>query len=202
MHHLFILFSLIPFYILGAIPSGYLIAKSKGINISKHGSGNVGATNVSRVLGKKLGALTLLLDCSKGFIALFLANLLFPSVTFLGAVAIATVSGHCFSIPRYLPGGKGVATTLGVGLFISPLAALSSVVVFALIAFCTRIVSLASLIAIAAAPIAADFFNTPDTLIAALAIIAMIVAFKHKSNLVRLSQGTENQFDAAKETQV
>lgn len=198
MSSIFTLFALIPFYLIGALPTGYLLGRLRGVDIHDHGSGNVGATNVSRVLGKKLGALTLVLDVAKGYLVVLLANLISDNPSFLGASALAAVSGHCFSIPKVLHGGKGVATTLGVGLYLSPIAAISSLLIFIFILIGSRIVSVASMVAIAASPIAAGFCDTPDPQVTALAIIALIVVFQHRKNLARLTQGSEKKFSENK----
>ena len=112
MMSVLIALSLIPFYLLGAFPTGYLIARMNGVDVTAVGSGNVGATNVSRVVGKKAGIVTLLVDVFKGAFGVAVASGLSTSTLFVALCAVAVVAGHCFSVPPYLKGGKGVATAL------------------------------------------------------------------------------------------
>lgn len=107
MHYLLHAFALVPFYLLGAIPSGKIIALSKGVEIEKHGSGNVGATNLARVVGKKAGLYTLLADIGKGVLAVFVAHMLTENQDFSALAGLSSVLGHCFSVPKVLRGGKG-----------------------------------------------------------------------------------------------
>src|SRR5579859_238142 len=153
-------------YLLGSIPTGYLLVKLfRHEDIRSVGSGNIGATNVLRSGGKGLGAATFLLDTLKGAAAVllgsFLASHLLPSMPFRDAQAIAAVSavlGHMFPAWLHFRGGKGVATGFGVFLVAAPLAALASIGLFALILILTRYVSLASILGAASFPIFAWFF--------------------------------------------
>lgn len=197
MHNLLILCSLIPFYLLGSFPTGHLISKARGIEISKVGSGNVGATNVGRVLGKKAGLLTLFGDMLKGALAVYLASLLSDSTAYTHASAVAVVAGHCFSIPGKLQGGKGVATALGALLCLSPATALFSLAIFGAVFEMWKMVSLASVSAVFAAPLFSMLTAKPDTLSLALALIAAIITFRHRSNLSRIAHGKEPRSGAA-----
>ncbi len=190
----FRLFSLLPFYLLGAFPSGKIVAKLRGIEITEHGSGNVGATNVSRVLGKRSGLTTLLLDVGKGLLAISIAGWLGLDQETKALVAVATVAGHCFSVPGKLPGGKGVATSLGVLLALSPGTASFSLLVFIVIFWICRIVSVASVGAALLAPIIAFLSETPDVLALAIATNSILVIYRHKANLTRLVEGREGKF--------
>ncbi len=216
---LFIFFCLS--YLIGTFPSGILVARSFGVNVTTQGSGNIGATNIARVVGKKAGLLTLLLDTLKGALgtsipAVYATLFALPgdglTSVMIGAVqssfdlydatflsGLATVLGHCLSLPG-LKGGKGVATSLGVLLTIDPLLALGSVGVFVVFFASTKIVSLASLACAVALPIIGLYILSPMVPghLAMLALISMVVAFRHRSNIGRLLKGEEPRFSAGK----
>ena len=192
------LVALIPFYLLGSFPSGYLLARLHGIDITKQGSGNVGATNVARSIGKRAGVLTLLLDLIKGMLAVYLASVITDRVWFLAAVAVAVVCGHCFSIPPLLKGGKGVATGLGILIALAPGAALTSVVIFAAAFSVTRIVSLSSILATFSAPLYSLVTNQPEAKSLALIILSLVIAYRHHENIKRLIEGREAKFGSSK----
>ena len=117
-------------YLLGSIPFGVLLAKLKHVDLRQHGSGNIGATNVARTLGKTAGILTLLGDCGKGYLAPWVAGLLLDTHWGIAMAGLMAFLGHIFSVFLKFKGGKGVATGLGVFLFLMPEAGLSSIVVF------------------------------------------------------------------------
>lgn len=187
---------LVAAYLIGAIPFGLLIGRLVGADVRQAGSGNIGATNVGRVLGKKLGALTLFCDVAKGFLPVWLAASLLPDTTahrewLVMACGLATVAGHMFPLYLKFKGGKGVATALGVFLFISPWSVLISLFVFsgALTAF--RYVSVASLTASLLIPLWLWLLGeSPVILLTALAIV-LLIWFQHRSNIGRLLRGTE-----------
>ncbi len=187
---------LVAAYLIGAIPFGLLIGRLVGADVRQAGSGNIGATNVGRVLGKKLGALTLVCDVAKGFLPVWLAAGLLPDTTanrewLVMACGLATVVGHMFPLYLKFKGGKGVATALGVFLFISPWSVLISLLVFsgALTAF--RYVSVASLTAALLIPLWLWLLGeSPVILLTALAIV-LLIWFQHRSNIGRLLRGTE-----------
>ena len=191
MDSLLAAFALIPFYLLGSFPSGYLIGRAAGVDVRENGSGSVGATNVARTVGRNAGLATLALDVAKGALAVFLSQLVSGAPAFQGCCAVAVVAGHCFSIPPRLKGGKGVATALGVLVATAPFIALLGVLVFGLTFSLTRIVSLASITAAALIPLGALFSGFPDTTVFALIGIAAIVVFRHRANLQRLAAGKE-----------
>jgi glycerol-3-phosphate acyltransferase PlsY len=184
------------FYLLGSFPSGALVGKAHGVVIWQHGSGNIGATNVSRVLGKKAGVYTLILDILKGFIPITVASALGATVSNLGCLALFLVLGHCISLPPILKGGKGVATSLGTLLALSPVVGLSTIPIFALTFWLSRIVSLASIVAAASMPVLAMLLDgdTLDRAISWLVAISITVVGRHYQNLQRLMIGTEPQF--------
>lgn len=188
------LIALIPFYLLGSFPTGYLLAKLHGVDITKQGSGNVGATNVARSIGKRAGVLTLVLDLAKGALAVLLASLITSESWFLSAAAVAVVCGHCFSLPPFLKGGKGVATGLGVLIALVPGAALTSITVFAALFSTTRLVSLSSIIATLSAPLYSLALNHPEPKSLALIVLSLVIVFRHRENITRLIEGREPRF--------
>lgn len=182
-------------YFIGAIPSGVWIGKAfKAIDVRDYGSKNSGATNSYRVLGAKLGVAVLVMDILKGFIPLYIAsnfNLEYNDLVILGLVAILA---HTFSCFISFKGGKGVATSLGVFLFLIPVITLILLVIFILVVYFTKYISLGSIIAAFLLPIF-TFFTHRDTYLFALSvIIAIFVIYRHKTNISRLLSGTENKF--------
>ncbi len=200
-------------YLVGSIPFGYLIARLiKGIDIRQHGSGNIGATNVGRVLGAKWGILALLLDLVKALLPTWLLPLwLVRDPAWTGHVAIAcgvaAIIGHMYPCYLWLRGGKGVASALGVVAYLAPLSTAIAFGVFVLTFFAWRIVSLSSMlaaIAFAAAHLVlnADHLWSPSgwsLTLFSLAIPTLIVV-RHRSNLVRLWRGEEPTYRTAKES--
>ncbi len=185
-------------YLIGGIPFGYLLAKYiGGVNIKEEGSGNIGATNVLRVLkrrdpklAKKLGAITLLLDALKGAIVLLVAKFLGASDYTLWSIAVFAVIGHCYSPFLNFEGGKGVATGFGVLLLLLPIPALIALVVWFIAAKGLRISSLSSLIALLAIVVVSYILykgGLPGIgTFAPLWIIAFIIFYKHLPNIKRL----------------
>src|SRR5882757_5198750 len=202
-----IAFALIPFaaYLLGSIPFGLLLAKLfGGGDVRRAGSGNIGATNVARVVGPLAGILTLGFDTAKGTAAVWLAGRVTnQSATWMIIAAFAVMLGHCFPVWLKFKGGKGVATALGVFLALSPLAALSALLLFILFVAYWRFVSLGSVAAAAAMPLLIYFLWAPGHAppmvvdVGTLAI-ALLVIYKHDGNLQRLVEGTEPQFSFGK----
>lgn len=187
-------FALVPLYLLGALPTGYLIARLYGVDITTVGSGNVGATNVSRVVGKKAGVLTLFVDVFKGAFGVAAASGLATSSSFVCFAAIAVVAGHCFSIPPYLKGGKGVATALGVIAVLAPTSAVVALFVFGCMFAAKRIVSLSSICAALAVPAYAMAVNLPEYVAVSEACIAALLIYRHRENIQRLIEGREPVF--------
>jgi len=189
------LFSLIPFYLIGATPTGYLLAKRRGVNIYEQGSGSVGATNVGRVLGKGAAVTTLAVDIFKGFITVWLASLLSgDEPLYTAGAGVAVTAGHCFSIPGKLKGGKGVATAFGVFLYLSMASASFGIGMFAVMMVVFQTVSLASITAALMIPLYALLTDTPNMTCAGMVVIALLIVFRHKENLERLIMGTEKKF--------
>ncbi len=186
-------------YLIGSIPFGLLLSRRSGIDIRQHGSGNIGATNVSRLVGKKIGLLTLFLDAAKGFLPMLAAGLLLggddSSRDLITALCgAAAVTGHMFPVFLRFKGGKGVATALGIFLYLAPKALLISVAVFLAIAVPTGFVSLGSLLGSAAMPPSLYFFNEPEWKFWLAAFVALMIWNKHQQNIRRLLNGTEKRF--------
>ena len=202
-------------YLLGSIPTGFLAAKAKGIDIRSVGSGNIGATNAMRVLGKPAGIAVLLMDALKGFGAVWLCQVwLCYSIPpqLLGAplagfethsiiAGIFAVLGHNYTCWLKFKGGKGIATTAGVYLALAPWALLVGLVVFILAVLITRYVSVGSIAAAIALP-ATVWIMSPNNLLLGIVTTALgaLAIYKHKSNLRRLMAGTENRLGQKKET--
>jgi len=187
---------LIGAYLLGSVPTGLLLARSMGVNIRESGSGNIGATNVYRTIGRKLGILTLVGDCLKGLIPVLIAKWLGLPEIWIAAVGVAAFLGHVYTIFLGFKGGKGVATALGVFLGTSPLSVLFGVIVFALVLYRWRYVSLASITAAAVIPVPVWIVGASPELTAMALVIAAIVILKHHENISRLRAGTESKFKA------
>jgi glycerol-3-phosphate acyltransferase PlsY len=182
-------------YLLGSIPTGFLLGSFSGIDIRKAGSGNVGATNVARVVGKKQGVITLLVDVAKGFIPVLIASRLGFDLTVTGLVALAALVGHLYPVFLKFQGGKGVAIALGIFLAVAPLASLALVVVFAVVMLAWRWVSLASMAAAGAAPLVLLIFSYPSPLVVLGLMIALLIIFRHQENIRRLRSGAEPKFE-------
>jgi glycerol-3-phosphate acyltransferase PlsY len=182
-------------YLLGSIPTGFLLGSFSGIDIRKAGSGNVGATNVARVVGKKQGVITLLVDVAKGFIPVLIASRLGFDLTVTVLAALAAFVGHLYPVFLKFQGGKGVATALGIFLAVAPLASLALVVVFAVVMLAWRWVSLASMVAAGAAPLVLLIFSYPSTLVVLGLMIALLIIFRHQENIRRLRSGAEPKFE-------
>jgi len=188
-------------YLIGSIPFGYLIVRTKqGGDIRQSGSGGTGATNVSRRAGKVAGVLTLLLDAAKGAAAVLIAQNVSGSAWVKAAAAIAVIAGHIFPVWLGFRGGKGVATGVGVFLVLAPMALLCAGVVFVSIVFFTRYVSLGSIMAATLIPVLVwlqNVFIEPFAdlrpLLAAAVVGALLIIFAHRGNIQRLARGTESQ---------
>ena len=181
-------------YLLGSVPTGYLMGAWMGVDVRAAGSGNIGATNVARVIGKRHGILTLIADTAKGLIPVFATLQLGFTPTVAALVGVAAFLGHLYPVFLKFHGGKGVATALGVFLGMSPLATLVSIVVFAAVALTSRIVSLGSMAAALAAPVAFWFFSYPPKVVGLSAFIAAMIIVRHRGNIRRLLAGTEPRF--------
>ena len=198
---------LIGSYLLGSIPFGYLAGRLAGIDIRKVGSGNLGATNVVRVLGKQYGYPVFALDFLKGFAAVMISMLMAPgrppewnSPEIFGILAaMSSILGHLCPLWLKFEGGKGVATSAGALLALTPVATLIGVAVWIIVFLLTRYVSLASITAAVILPIVilvvrSHEQNNGKPLLIASACVAVVVIWRHRSNLSRLMRGTEPRF--------
>lgn len=209
-------------YLLGSIPTGFLVAKAKGVDIRAAGSGNIGATNAMRVLGKPAGIFVLLLDALKGYVACkffpaLIFNWLVPhfsgffryfqdtpvefQIRFYVIAGIFAVLGHNYTCWLKFKGGKGVATTAGVYLALAPVPLAVALAVFILALMVTRYVSVGSISAAVALPVAV-WILPPHNLLLGIVTTALgaLVIYKHKSNIRRLLAGTENRL--GKQTEI
>lgn len=201
--NLFAITCLIPAaYFVGAIPVGLLLAAMKGIHIRQVGSGNIGATNVYRCVGKRWGIATFILDALKGFLPAFLFPLIPPDPpAWLGlACGIAAVAGHNWPIWLGFRGGKGVSTSAGMLLGVAPAAAGIGLGIFVVTLALTRIVSVGSISAAVAVSIAGWFLYHPNNPILSIALLIMglMVIWRHRSNVRRLWNGTEPRIASKK----
>ena len=182
-------------YFIGAIPSGVWIGKAfKGIDVRDYGSKNSGATNSYRILGAKLGVIVLVMDILKGLVPLYIASkfdLKYNDLVILGLVAILA---HTFSCFISFKGGKGVATSLGVFLFLIPVITLILLAIFMVIVYFTRYISLGSITAAFLLPIFTFFSDKGSYLFVLSLIIGIFVIYRHKANISRLLSGTESKF--------
>ncbi|HDR46261.1 MAG TPA: glycerol-3-phosphate acyltransferase [Geoalkalibacter subterraneus] len=184
-------------YLVGAIPCGMLLTKLAGLgDIRSAGSGNIGATNVYRVGGRCLGVFTLILDALKGVLPVFVALQVGFSPVEVALIASATFLGHCYPVYLGFKGGKGVATGLGIYLVLSPLAVSIALLVFGAVLWRWRYVSLASISAAAVIPFLVLGIEGSIPLFLATLFIAAMVIFRHRGNIERLLDGSENRFQA------
>lgn len=183
-------------YLLGSIPTGLLLGKAFGVDIRSAGSGNIGATNVYRTLGRKLGVMTLAGDCLKGLVPVLAAKYLGLPVGWIALTALAAFLGHVYTIFLGFKGGKGVATALGVFLGVSPASVLGAVAVFALVLWKWRYVSLASITAAAAMPVIVTLTERQPLITLMALVVAAIIIWRHRENIARLKAGTEGKFKA------
>lgn len=192
-------FLIIASYFIGAIPTGVVLAAAfSGKDIRQEGSGNIGATNVTRVLGKKLGALTLAGDLLKGFLPVCIGSYLVSSLSVVCLMGLAAFLGHLFPVYLKFKGGKGVATALGVFLYFAPFVILIEIVIFVAVVGIGKYVSLGSLIAAAAMPLLLLLFAYPKPVVLLSSAFGLLIFIKHKANIQRLLNGTENKFGTTK----
>ena len=191
-------------YLIGAIPFGFLIGKCKGVDIRKEGSCNIGATNVTRVVGKWWGKLCFLCDFLKGFLPVFAVSFLKDVPQWYGVlIAVLTVAGHIFPVYLKFKGGKGVSTAGGAVMALSPLSVVCAAVVWVVTFLIGRYVSLASILAAVVLPFAAwgltyAGFQLSLPVLILLIFLAVLTVWRHRSNIQRLLNGTENRFDRKK----
>jgi glycerol-3-phosphate acyltransferase PlsY len=199
-------------YLLGSIPTGFLVAKGRGIDIRTVGSGNIGATNVFRYLGKPAGVFVLLMDALKGWAAVvglarLVALVLYPSADaqtreWLGVVAgISAILGHNYTCWLHFKGGKGIATSAGVLAALVPTALVIALGIWGVVCAATRYVSLGSIVAAFSLPFLAWLTGASVTMIWVAGIMGALAIYKHKTNIRRLLNGTENRIGSKKPPQ-
>jgi glycerol-3-phosphate acyltransferase PlsY len=184
-------------YLIGSIPFALLLARRWGAaDLRRVGSGNLGATNVLRASGVAPGVLVAVLDIAKGAASVMLAVWLSAHPAVPAVAGLAAIVGHIYPVWLQFRGGKGVATACGVFSVLTPLAILLAVAVFVAVVWVTKYVSLGSMVATMALPLIAYAMGSPDPAVAAAFVAAAIIAFRHRSNLVRLRMGTERRLGA------
>lgn len=203
------LFTAIAGYLLGSIPTGYLVGKARGVDIRTTGSGNIGATNVFRTLGKPAGIFVLIFDGLKGYAACaWLADFVFRYyVTRYDAAAsgnfhdvlkiaggVSAVLGHNYTCWLKFKGGKGIATSAGMLAALVPLAFVVLLVIWVLVFAASRYVSVASITVSVALPFAAYLTGNRPTIVAVTVLMAALAIYKHRPNIQRLLNGTESRF--------
>jgi glycerol-3-phosphate acyltransferase PlsY len=179
-------------YLIGAIPFSYLVSQLKGVDIRTRGSGNVGATNVLRTLGPALGAAALWGDFLKGLAAAWIGTMAGGEWLMVGC-ALAAVLGHCYSVFLRFRGGKGMATSAGIVLYLLPKIFLIMLVVFVVVVALLRYVSLGSITVAILFPILTLVMNEPHELLVFSVLLAALVVYRHSENIDRLRKGTESK---------
>lgn len=185
-------------YLMGNIAPSYFAGKLLGnIDIRNHGSGNAGATNVWRVLGTRPGIIVFILDVLKGFLAAMIGNLLGGQ---LGAAlaGCAVIIGHDYPIFLHFKGGKGISTSFGVLLYLAPLVPLTALIIGIIIIYNTCYVSLASIVGVILAPILTALYRYPKQYVFVALLIMVLGLYRHKDNIKRLLNGTENKIQIKK----
>ena len=182
-------------FVMGSIPVGVLVAKTKGVDLKRVGSGNIGATNVLRSLGKGPAALTLLGDILKGVFAVALGRYFEMGTFYEGLVGLSAILGHNFSVFLGFRGGKGVATSLGVLILYSPQTALITSIIWIVVVLTTKYSSLGALISFALLPLNIVLFDSKDKFPIAL-LVTLFILIRHSDNIQRLMKGTERRIGA------
>ena len=179
---------------IGSIPTGYLLAKHYyNIDIRSHGSGNIGSTNMRRILGNKIAVITQILDITKGLIPNVLGLLLYSFTTvniplniYLAIIALASILGHNFTPFLNFKGGKGVNTTLGAFFLIAPIPVLSSVLIYFLLKPVTKIVAIRSIVLGISIPLLCAILSLPSSTVAFTSIAALLLIFQHRTNIAEI----------------
>jgi acyl phosphate:glycerol-3-phosphate acyltransferase len=185
-------------YLIGSIPFGLLFSKGSGIDIRTQGSKNIGATNVTRLLGKKVGAMTLACDMLKGFAPMFITALVVENDSgrdlIIALCGAASVLGHMFPVYLRFKGGKGVATALGAFLYLAPLAVIGCIAVFAFSVALSGFVSLGSLLGSMSMLVWLLVLQVPTWKLGLAGFIVAMIWIKHRENISRLLSGTEKSW--------
>lgn len=179
-------------FIMGSIPVGMLLARAKGIDLKKVGSGNIGATNVLRSLGKGAAALTLIGDMLKGTLAVALGGYFELGTFYEGVIGLSAILGHNFSVFLGFRGGKGVATSIGVFALYSPRTALVTFIIWIAVVIATKYSSLGALISFGLLPLNIILFDNKEKLTVSL-LVTLLILIRHTDNIQRLIKGTERK---------
>ena len=184
-------------YLVGGIPFGYLLVRWKtGGDVREKGSGNIGATNVLRTTGRAIAVATLVLDIAKGVFAVWLADRLSGgSPLWMSLAALAVMAGHAFPIFLRFQGGKAVASFVGAFLYLTPIPMLAALLIFIIVVAATRQISMGSIVAGGALPLATWMIEHPPSIvILATLVAAVFLIYRHRANIDRIRSGTENVF--------
>jgi acyl phosphate:glycerol-3-phosphate acyltransferase len=180
-------------YLLGSIPFSYLVARRKGVDVRRVGSGNVGATNVMRSVGRGAGVVAFALDSLKGLVAVLVARTVDPTNGVPALAAAAAVLGHMYPPWLRFRGGKGVSTGAGAFLLLAPLPTLGGLLVFAVVVAITRYISLGSIAGTSALAVLSFLLGATEPVSRAAAGLALLIVWKHRGNLQRIARGTESR---------
>ena len=183
-------------YLIGTFPTALLVGRRQGVDPTRAGSGNPGATNMARTAGRRAGVATLVGDLVKGVLAAGIGWAA-GGQGLAAACGLAAVVGHVLPVTRGFRGGKGVATGAGMALVVAPAAAGVAAVVFAVTVAVSRTVSLGSVVGAAALPLAAAALGSPGDVVAALAACAVLIVARHWENLRRIARGDEHRLGSA-----
>lgn len=180
-------------YLLGSIPFAFVLARRRGIDLRRTGSGNIGASNVLRTSGVSLAVLAMALDGLKGTLAVLIAERVSAVPAAPVAAGLASVLGHVYPVWLRFHGGKGVATAAGVFTLLAPAALAAAAVVFAIAVATTRVISVGSMSAAVTLALAAVLLDSPRLVTTGAVLAAAIIVYRHRANLARLVAGTERR---------
>jgi len=183
-------------YFIGSIPFALVLARHRGLDLRKIGSGNLGAANVLRASGATAGVMVAVLDIGKGALSVLVADQLSDGPALPAMAGLAAIVGHIYPIWLRFRGGKGVATACGVFAVMTPLAAAPAFAVFIATVWITRYISLGSVIASVVLPPLAYVTGSPAPVVASAVAASILIVFRHRSNLARLASGTERRIGA------
>lgn len=176
---------------MGSIPVGLIVARVKGIDLRKVGSGNIGATNVLRAMGKGPALITLTGDMLKGFIPVFISNYFLNDFLHIGIIGLVAILGHDFSLFLRFRGGKGVATSIGVLLAYSPVVAQLTILLWIIVVFMSRYSSMGAIVSFILLPLNIYVFDYSYEKFVISIFITILLLFKHRENIARLLMGQE-----------
>ncbi|MGB9715684.1 MAG: glycerol-3-phosphate 1-O-acyltransferase PlsY [Thermodesulfovibrionales bacterium] len=188
-----ITFLIISAFLLGSVPIGVIIAKMKGVDLKKVGSGNIGATNVLRSMGRFPALLTLIGDMFKGTLAVIMGWYFDVGILYEGIIGLSAILGHNFSIFLRFKGGKGVATSMGVLLFYSPVTAVITFIIWLVVVLKTKYSSLGALVSFGFLPLSIYIVDYSQEKLFIAFLITVFIVIRHKNNIQSLMKGTERK---------